>query len=258
MLSWATIFIISILSIITYACEPECRHAITQTLADRYVPALESTIQRLHDALGSNLYYVSIPEQLVAVVPETELRDTIVSIVDNSITNVTEENSGANLEAALYVTLFAGDQPFKGDCNSPPRLTRKKPPPGESWTREECQKMDYICGNPPSICHFLDDIKQRIVESLKVRLKEQARYGSGILFKNLAPKMKESVRSKITVYGAGSLLKDPGVAAYINTLATNTLRTVDTWANTEVAELCSDGTCDGWDEEVIPEILKWP
>lgn len=70
--------------------------------------------------------------------------------------------------------------------------------------------------------------------------------------------MKESVRSKITVYGAGSLLKDPGVAAYINTLATNTLHTVDTWATTEATQLCNDGTCDGWEEEVIPEILKWP
>lgn len=139
LLSWATLLLVSVLSTFTYACEPECRHAITRTLGDRYVPALEATIERLHDALGSNLYYVSIPEQLVAVVPETELRETIVSIVDNAIKNVTEEDSGANLEAALYETLFAGEHPFKGDCNSPPRLTRKKPPPGQSWTREECK-----------------------------------------------------------------------------------------------------------------------
>lgn len=142
-------------------------------------------------------------------------------------------------------------------------------------------KMDYICGNPPSICHHLDQvhawagvddvyqgkyscsiqIKGRIVDYIRARLKDETLFGSGNLFKNIAPAIKEQVRGTIRRYGAGSLLKDPSVAAYINVMATNTMHTLDKWSRDTVDSLCtdpSDELCHGWDEQVIPEILKWP
>ena len=87
-------------------------------------------------------------------------------------------------------------------------------------------------------------------------------FGSGLLFQNLAPNMKRTVHSTIINYGAGSLLTDPDVMAYVNTIISNTIRTLDVWSHTTVQEICTkpedDIVCDGWDEVVIPEILRWP
>lgn len=63
-------------------------------------------------------------------------------------------------------------------------------------------------------------------------------------------------------YGAGSMLDDPSVTNLINNLVSNAVRSLDIWAAVHVKELCTrpdqKETCDGWDEEIIPEILKWP
>ncbi|CDH50721.1 hypothetical protein RO3G_07942 [Lichtheimia corymbifera JMRC:FSU:9682] len=254
------------------ACEPECRHAISQILADRYMPVIDSTMNELQDMLSDSLGSVPVPEQLSDLIPTKEVQDGVQTTIEEGLegfmaqlttpTNGDDDTAvSLTLEEGIHQAMFSGDQPFKGDCNNPSRLSRKMPPAGESWTREECQKMDYICGNPPSICHHLDQIKGRIVDYIRARLKDETLFGSGNLFKNIAPAIKEKVRGTIRRYGAGSLLKDPSVAAYINVMATNTMHTLDKWSRDTVESLCtdqSDELCHGWDEQVIPEILKWP
>lgn len=131
-------FVFANLLWMTLACEPECRHAIAQAFAERYVPVMQLVVSDLHDALDANLYNVSIPEQLAAIVPETELRDGLRSDLDEGLDEFMSQATGEVFENGIYQAIFSGDAPFKGDCNNPPRLTRKKPPPGESWTLEEC------------------------------------------------------------------------------------------------------------------------
>ncbi|KAI8146261.1 hypothetical protein BJV82DRAFT_601115 [Fennellomyces sp. T-0311] len=244
------------------ACEPLCRHAISQVFADRYIPVIHLAVNDLHESLNTNLYNVSIPTKLLNLVPEKVLQDGIRNTVEDGLDDFTMQTTGDILEEGIYQTIFSGDEPFKGDCNNPKRLDRKKPNEGEEWTREECAKMDYRCGNPPSICHFLDLIKERIVVYLRGHLMEQTMFGSGLLFQNLAPNMKQSIHSDIINYGAGSLLTDPDVMAYVNTIISNTIRTLDEWSHTTVQDICTKPedqiVCDGWDEVVIPEILRWP
>ncbi|KAI9266515.1 hypothetical protein BDA99DRAFT_505900 [Phascolomyces articulosus] len=244
------------------SCEPLCRHAISQTLADRYIPVIHLAVNELHESLNINLYNVTIPDKLLNTVPEKELQDGIRNTVEDGLDDFTMEATGGMLEEGIYQTVFSGDQPFKGDCNNPKRLDRKKPKENESWTREECAKMDYICGNPPSICHFLDMIKARIVVYLRSYLMEQTQFGSGLLFQSLAPNMKQTIHSTIIRYGAGSLLTDADVMAYVNNIISNTIHALDVWSHTTVQDICTkpedELVCGGWDEVVIPEILRWP
>lgn len=45
----------------------------------------------------------------------------------------------------------------------------------------DCHAMDYICGNPPSICHFLPMIKTRIERKLAEQLEIMIAGSSGIV-----------------------------------------------------------------------------
>lgn len=122
--------------------------------------------------------------------------------------------------------------------------------------------MDYICGNPPSICHFLDDIKQRIVGRVRSQLESYATSDSGFLVRNVVQTIKESVRGVLSQYGAGSMVDDPSMTQFVERLISNAVRTLDVWVSVDVRDLCTkpdhQEICNGWDEEIIPEILKWP
>lgn len=134
------------------ACEPECRHAISQTLADRYLSVIDSTMNELQDMLSDSLGSVPVPEQLSDLIPAKEVQDGIQTTIEEGLeafmaqlttpTHQDDTTVALTLEEGIYQTIFSGDQPFKGDCNNPPRLTRKMPPSGESWTRDECK---YCC-----------------------------------------------------------------------------------------------------------------
>ncbi|KAI9311198.1 hypothetical protein BX666DRAFT_1998858 [Dichotomocladium elegans] len=261
---FAFLFAVIILSTLTSACEPECRHAIAKAFSERYLEVVQDALDDLQGTLNVNLGMVPIPDQLTEVIPSRNVLDGIRTTVEDGIEGFMDllKSGNETLEKNIYFVMFASDAPFKGDCNNPPRLERKMPPHGESWTLDECERMDYICGNPPSICHFLSEIKERIVSALTRRLKQDVQFGSGRLFQKLAPAVKECVRSIITEYGAGSLLKDPSVMAYINVLVTDMMKDLDAWSNTRVEHLCiSDNKqdlCSGWDEALITEILRWP
>lgn len=132
------------------ACEPECRHAISQILADRYMPVIDSTMNELQDMLSDSLGSVPVPEQLSDLIPTKEVQDGIQTTIEEGLegfmaqlstpTNGDDDTSvSLTLEEGIHQAMFSGDQPFKGDCNNPPRLSRKMPPAGEPWTRDECK-----------------------------------------------------------------------------------------------------------------------
>lgn len=109
---------------------------------------------------------------------------------------------------------------------------------------------------------FNKKIKERIVTVIRSQLRDHAAFGNGLLFQKTAQNIKASTEYVITRYGAGSLQRDPSVMAYVNTLASNALRILDTWVATDVEQLCERpedlSLCQNWDDEIIPEILKWP
>lgn len=79
----------------------------------------------------------------------------------------------------MFDTIFADEPKFKGDCNEPHRVDQ--PSLGVNWTMADCHAMDYICGNPPSICHFMPMIKTRIERKLASQLEMKVGGSSGLI-----------------------------------------------------------------------------
>ncbi|KAI8388021.1 uncharacterized protein BYT42DRAFT_543394 [Radiomyces spectabilis] len=245
-----------------FACEPECRRGLAADFTVQYEPVVRMTLDNLQSELSKSLSNFTFPDQIRSVVPEDEFRNGIGSAVKNTLEQYSQLAAGQRLEKDIYNVMFNEDKPFKGDCNHPKRVDRRMPPPGDSWTRDECVKMDYICGNPPSICHFLDDIKGRIVKRMKERMQADASYDNGWLVRSLLQDLRYSVNNSLNKYGAGSMVEDPSVNNIVKSLVNNSLRSLDAWVDSDVKSLCTTSSehdvCDGWDEVIIPKILQWP
>ncbi|KAL1928226.1 hypothetical protein VTP01DRAFT_3142 [Rhizomucor pusillus] len=254
--------VLSVFAASAFACEPDCRHGLANAFAGHYAPVVQLAVDELEYTFSTSLFNVSVPEEVSIVVPEQALQKGVTASLKETLQIFVDWAAEKPLEDGIYRVMFAEKDPFKGDCNNPKRLDRKMPPEGESWRRDECEKMDYICGNPPSICHFLDDIKQRIVGRVRSQLESYATSDSGFLVRNVVQTIKESVRGVLSQYGAGSMVDDPSMTQFVERLISNAVRTLDVWVSVDVRDLCTkpdhQEICNGWDEEIIPEILKWP
>lgn len=126
------------------ACEPLCRHGVANAFAGFYGPVVELAVKDLHTSLESSLTNVTVPAHLKALVPEDALHNSIQNDLSAALNAFVDHAKGKHLEDGIYKVMFAEADPFKGDCNAPPRrLTRNMPPAGESWTREECKSVRY-------------------------------------------------------------------------------------------------------------------
>ncbi|CDS04854.1 hypothetical protein LRAMOSA07384 [Lichtheimia ramosa] len=244
------------------ACEPECRRGLAADFAKHYGPVVQLAVDQLQDSFASDVTNATLPSSIYTMLPENVLQSKLTEQLSSTLGVFVEEATGKDLTSGIFSVMFAEEKPFKGDCNHPARLTRKMPPPGESWTREECQKMDYICGNPPSICHFLPDIKQRILGRIRSQLANYATFDDGSLVKNVVQSIKQTTSDVMREYGAGSSMDDPEVKSYVDTIISNAIRSLDTWSTEDLKSLCTrpedDQVCNGWDDSIITEILKWP
>jgi hypothetical protein len=122
--------------------------------------------------------------------------------------------------------------------------------------------MDYRCGNPPSICYFLEDVKARCVGRMRRQLTEYASFDNGELVKSLVRDTRRSIYNTFGNNGVGKLSEDNQVEAYIAKLVSATIRTLDKWVENDVSKLCEKPTqkdmCNNFDNEIRLEILKWP
>ena len=128
------------------ACEPECRRGLAADFAKHYGPVVELAVNHLQDSFASDVTNATLPSSVSSVVPENALHRELTTQLSNTLDVFVEEASGKDLQSGIFSVMFAEENPFKGDCNHPARLTRKMPPEGESWTREECTfGIMYYC-----------------------------------------------------------------------------------------------------------------
>jgi hypothetical protein len=84
-------------------------------------------------------FNLAIPSQISAAVSEQSLRAGIENAVTTSIDKMIHTVNSDSLDKLYYSEMFNGPRAFKGDCNNPKRVDRRMPPPGESWTLDECK-----------------------------------------------------------------------------------------------------------------------
>jgi hypothetical protein len=124
-------------------CEPPCRRGVAKAFADSYAPVVQETVLQLNTNLKVSLFEsTSAPVQITSVVPESAIQDAVHGAVKKTLDDYLGRRVTDNtLEKGIYNTMFNEQDPFKGDCNHPKRLTRNMPPEGESWTLEECKLL---------------------------------------------------------------------------------------------------------------------
>ncbi|KAI8089764.1 uncharacterized protein BX664DRAFT_333833 [Halteromyces radiatus] len=264
MLIKSTLAVVALVATMVSGCEPPCRRGVAQAFADSYAPVVQDAVSQLHSTLKTNLFQsITVPVQITSVVPEDSIKDAVLRAVQETLEIYTNRATGKPLTTGIYNVMFNEQDPFKGDCNHPKRLNRTMPPEGVSWTLDECDHMDYICGNPPSICYHLQMVKTRIIGRIKNQLTDNATFDDGLLVHSLVLNIKRAVHSVMTHYGAGSMTDNVHVMEYANSLVSNAIKTLGEWVNTDVQSLC-DGSasesshCSGWDPQIKLEILKWP
>ncbi|KAG0174454.1 hypothetical protein DFQ28_006476 [Apophysomyces sp. BC1034] len=262
-----SIALLALFATTAFACEPTCRHGVANAFAGYYGPVIRLAVDDLRAPLVASLHRAVVPEELEQTLPSGPLRLGAEKAVESALDNFITQASGRPLETGIYNVMFSEKteyQPFKGDCNaSPRRLTRNMPRIGESWTMEECEKMDYICGNPPSICYFLDEIKNRIVKNIQKQLKEYSSSSdNAILLRGLANSLRQHVGEVMAEFGAGSAMDDPLTVRLLNAYLSNAVGALDAWLQTDVEKLCKkpqhEAACNGFDPAIKIEILKWP
>ena len=122
--------------------------------------------------------------------------------------------------------------------------------------------MDYRCGNPPSICYALEDVKARCVGRMRRQLTEYASYDNGALVRSLVRDTRKSIYGTLSNHSEGKLSENSQVEAYIAKLVSATIRTLDIWVAEDVRQLCDKPSqkdiCNSWDDAIRLEILKWP
>ncbi|KAI8073914.1 hypothetical protein BC940DRAFT_267109 [Gongronella butleri] len=244
----------------TFACEPPCRHAIAKAFTQQYWPLVQQVMAQLDMPLTRPVYKRPPPYQLTDVVPVDVLQETLADTARQVVKAFVNDTS-YGLEEQIYNVMFNEEEPFKGDCSSPPRLDRKMPPEGEAWTMDECRRMDYRCGNPPSICHHIDLIKTRIVKRIQSQLSVTAAF-DGPLYQPIAQECKENVKHILTKYGGAALLRDASIMAYTNDVVTDIRLALEDWITDHVNTMCTNPEqeeyCGGWEYALKLEILKWP
>ncbi|KAI8378881.1 hypothetical protein EDC96DRAFT_493510 [Choanephora cucurbitarum] len=245
------------------ACEMDCRRGVSKGFAHFYGPVIEESVNNLQLKLTDATSKVSVPSIITQNIDGSEVTSDLENSIKYSLDNFTTmATADSRLAEGFYQVIFNEELPYKGDCNNPKRLTRKMPPPGESWTMDECRKMDYRCGNPPSICYALEDVKQRCIGRMRRQMIDYSSPETGALVRSLVLGVRKSVRGSLQKGAAGKLIDNAEVGNYITKLVAVINRDLSDWVNEDVRQLCDKPSqkelCNSWDDEIRKEILRWP
>ncbi|KAF9364797.1 hypothetical protein BGX34_000344 [Mortierella sp. NVP85] len=144
------------------ACERECMVNVSRAFSDKYGALSSNYFTILHDRVQESLLYGIPADTLTA-----DERVAVINTVQESVV-AAQRTWDSSLFQTIFDSIFKDEPKFKGDCNHPRHVIQ--PPRGVNWLMSDCHKQDYICGNPPSICHFMPMIKTRTVLKLKQQL----------------------------------------------------------------------------------------
>ncbi|KAI1316834.1 hypothetical protein EDD11_009412 [Mortierella claussenii] len=165
------------------ACERECQVNVSHAFADKYQLLSDRYFTLLNTKIEESLFYGLPADTLTNAEKEAAIKTVKDSVV------AAQTTWGNTIFQTVFDTIFKDEPKFKGDCNHPHRVNQ--PPRGVNWTMPDCHNMDYICGNPPSICHFMPMIKTRTVNKLIGQM--QARVDgddSDVYVNNLGPALQ--------------------------------------------------------------------
>ncbi|KAF9578605.1 hypothetical protein BGW38_005512 [Lunasporangiospora selenospora] len=155
-------FVLTITPSAVQACERECQVNVSHAFADKYEVLSRNYYTTISTKIDSSLLY-GVPEGTLTAQEQASAKQAITTAVSQA-----SDAWSTSIFRTVFDSIFKDEPKFKGDCNNPKRVIQ--PPRGVWWKMTDCNEMDYICGNPPSICHFMPMIKSRTTQKLSYQL----------------------------------------------------------------------------------------
>ncbi|RIA87098.1 hypothetical protein C1645_778045 [Glomus cerebriforme] len=241
---FATIVAISVLLftiVPTNACEQSCRTGISLAFGDNYSKEVKVLFvefkKRLQDNL-SNGFTGSV---------SSSARSSCNKVIEEE-TDKFEDTFTGNFAKLIEDSIFNQSPQFKGQCQHPLRVNQ--PPAGVAWTMDDCQNQDYICGNPPAVCHFMDQyVKPRNVKNVNESLKDRLS-PNGSFFSTLS--------RAIIISAAKSNIKANDLPSFATVAEKNILDTFSGFVDYFAQEFCKGTTCDKYDHDIKVKLLSYP
>src|SRR6185437_1209311 len=149
----------------TNACEQKCRTGISLAFGDNYAIEVKKLDEKFKSNLEKNLFTGFTKEV------SSSTRSACNKAINYEV-DCFEKSFISTFAKLIEDSIFNQSPQFKGQCQHPFRV--KQPPPGVAWTMKDCEDQDYICGNPPAVCHYMDQyVKPRNVKNVNDSLKDR-------------------------------------------------------------------------------------
>ncbi|KAG9289590.1 hypothetical protein G9A89_014325 [Geosiphon pyriformis] len=223
------------------ACEKNCRQSISDAFAERYrkvdKPIWVALSNNVTSSVLSGVNLRSYLPTKVAASVKTEIMESVKSHIKRI-----ESEFDNSLSTLVYDSIFHQSPPFMGDCHK--RV--KQPPIGVSWTEKDCEKMNFICGNPPSICHFFGLIKKRNVKTINSALENGISDYETTLFSTVHTKLSKSglTTNQITKLSLR--------------ISKNIKTKMGIFPKAFKSSFCNGKSCDKFDEALKHQLLTFP
>ncbi|CAH1758725.1 5620_t:CDS:2 [Entrophospora sp. SA101] len=196
------------------ACEEDCRVGISHAFADKYALEIAPKFNSFNASVNKNIFKKFNVTDFVASNKVKKLKTGVLSALTKKISTLKKS----------FITI-------------PERV--KQPPPGVPWKESDCEKQDYICGNPPAICHFMNSIvKPRNIKNVIGSLSSK----EGPFFNTLNSEIK-----KVTAKFVTNKNKLNGLNS---ALAKNLKGLLARFVKDFKAKFCSGTTCDKYDKKI--------
>jgi len=240
---------IFLLSLSVNACEKACRVGISTSFSNAYKKELKVFFDELASSI--NIYlFDNVDLSTFTTNPDTkseQFKTDIRTAIDSEVSHL-YDNSTDTFPDMIENAIFEQDPKFKGQCQHPYRVDQ--PPDGVRWKDEDCVKMDYICGNPPSICHHMDSIvKPRNVLNVK-NLIESDCLTAGPFENDLVDTVVSASRAKG--------LSSTNSQKFGEATRPNIRTQLKTFANDVKENFCSNNNCEQYDAQIKHELLGYP
>nr|CAG8600660.1 220_t:CDS:1 [Entrophospora candida] len=226
------------------ACEQSCRDGISHAFADKYALEIAPKFDSFSTSVNKNIFKKFNVTDFVASSKVKKLKAGVLSALTKKIPTL-KTSFITSLAPLIQRAIFEQKPKFKGQCQVPLKVTQ--PPPNVAWTESDCTNQDYICGNPPAICHFMNTIvKPRNVKNVIELLSSK----EGPFFNTLNSEIKRVTAKFVTNKNKLNGLN--------NALAKNLKGLLARFVKDFKATFCSGTTCDKYDEEIKKLLLSFP
>jgi len=221
------------------ACEKPCQTGITHAFADRYAIEIKPIFADFAEVLDKTIFNKAKASP--------KIKQDVIATVDSTVKSL-ENSFAAALPNVVFKSIFLTAPVFKGSCQHPTLVTQPKV--GVPWKRSDCRKQNYICGNPPAICHFLNPIvKPRNVKLINQALQTAAAH-NGTFFNKLSDAVSQTAKN--------DGLTGKTLEKFVEAVDKNIDAALHNFVHTFAADFCTSKKCDKYDAVITKLLLSFP